>query len=278
MTARSWMVFSFAIVVFAATGSGALRADGGGASCRRSAKKVTLCHVPPGNPDHPVTISVGEAAVPAHLRHGDSLGTCPTGCQGDPAACDDGNACTSDSCAADGSCVHQAASCDDGNPCTVDLCQEESGCFAVAAADGTWCDDGNSCTGADACRAGSCQGSAIAGCCVADADCDDLDSCTTDSCANGSCTNAARDCSVADKCVAGFCAADGECAAAPVSCDDGNVCTDDACDPVIGCSHLPTSHPPEASETSCADGADNDCDGLIDLLDPDCVPPDPGPD
>jgi len=41
---------------------------------------------------------------------------------------------------------------------------------------------------------------------------------------------------------------------------------------------MPTANPPQATETSCADGADNDCDGLVDAADPDCAPPDPGPD
>ena len=40
-----------------------------------SDKKVTLCHVPPGdNSAH--TINIGKPAVAAHLAHGDYLGTC----------------------------------------------------------------------------------------------------------------------------------------------------------------------------------------------------------
>ena len=38
--------------------------------------KTTVCHVPPGNPANAHTICVGNAAVPAHLAHGDFLGTC----------------------------------------------------------------------------------------------------------------------------------------------------------------------------------------------------------
>jgi hypothetical protein len=38
--------------------------------------KVTICHVPPGNPDNQHTISVGASAVAAHLAHGDYLGEC----------------------------------------------------------------------------------------------------------------------------------------------------------------------------------------------------------
>jgi hypothetical protein len=38
--------------------------------------KVLVCHVPPGNPEHPMTIEVGEDSVPAHLAHGDTEGAC----------------------------------------------------------------------------------------------------------------------------------------------------------------------------------------------------------
>ncbi|MBL4663391.1 MAG: hypothetical protein JKY22_07525 [Flavobacteriaceae bacterium] len=48
--------------------------------------KVTICHIPPGNPDnaHAITISIN--ALPAHLAHGDSEGACDTQCtlQTDP--------------------------------------------------------------------------------------------------------------------------------------------------------------------------------------------------
>jgi hypothetical protein len=40
--------------------------------------KVTICHIPPGNPRNAHTIVVAESAVPAHLAHGDSLGACTT--------------------------------------------------------------------------------------------------------------------------------------------------------------------------------------------------------
>jgi hypothetical protein len=38
--------------------------------------KTTVCHIPPGNPANAHTICVGNAAVPAHIDHGDFLGTC----------------------------------------------------------------------------------------------------------------------------------------------------------------------------------------------------------
>ncbi|HEX8950237.1 MAG TPA: hypothetical protein VF945_00260, partial [Polyangia bacterium] len=39
-------------------------------------KKTTVCHIPPGNPANMHTICVGNPAVPAHLAHGDKLGSC----------------------------------------------------------------------------------------------------------------------------------------------------------------------------------------------------------
>ncbi|MCH8968493.1 MAG: hypothetical protein IIA66_05190, partial [Planctomycetes bacterium] len=38
--------------------------------------RVTICHIPPGNPNNARTISIGANAVPAHLAHGDHCGPC----------------------------------------------------------------------------------------------------------------------------------------------------------------------------------------------------------
>jgi len=55
-------------------------------------KKTTICHVPPGNPSNAHTLCVGNSAVPAHLDHGDFLGTCA--CTGGPdGGIDDGSNC-----------------------------------------------------------------------------------------------------------------------------------------------------------------------------------------
>jgi len=49
------------------------------ASSSQADPKVAVCHIPPGNPDNPNTITVSENAVPAHLEHGDTLGPCEDG-------------------------------------------------------------------------------------------------------------------------------------------------------------------------------------------------------
>lgn len=52
--------------------------------------KVLICHIPPGNPDNAHTIEVSINAVPAHLAHGCSLGSCDGG--GDDTSGDDTSA------------------------------------------------------------------------------------------------------------------------------------------------------------------------------------------
>lgn len=37
---------------------------------------VTICHMPPSNNSNPITITINENALQAHLSHGDSLGSC----------------------------------------------------------------------------------------------------------------------------------------------------------------------------------------------------------
>lgn len=40
-------------------------------------EKITICHVPPGNPDNARTLTVSEKAWRAHQAHGDVQGPCP---------------------------------------------------------------------------------------------------------------------------------------------------------------------------------------------------------
>lgn len=38
-----------------------------------TSKKITICHVPPGNPDNCHEIKISKNALQAHLNHGDRL-------------------------------------------------------------------------------------------------------------------------------------------------------------------------------------------------------------
>lgn len=108
-----------------------------------------------------------------------------------PETCDGGSfSCPPDVLATAGTvCRAAAGSCD-----VDDICDgTTSACPADATTpDGTSCDDGDACTSADQCVAGTCVGEVAsdAGCCSVDADCDDGEACTTDTCDNGSCSHA----------------------------------------------------------------------------------------
>ena len=51
----------------------------GSVTAQAAQPKVTICHVPPGNPANAHTITIGAPAVPAHLANhdGDAVGPCP---------------------------------------------------------------------------------------------------------------------------------------------------------------------------------------------------------
>jgi hypothetical protein len=81
---------------------------------RGGQQKVCICHHPPGNPDNAHTICIGAPAVPAHLRHGDTMGECPVRCDsGDDCGANqfckrDEGVCTE---GAEGICVDRPAPC-----------------------------------------------------------------------------------------------------------------------------------------------------------------------
>ncbi len=191
--------------------------------------------------------------------------------------CDDGDACTTDSCDDQtGACVHEEVTCPEGQTCIDGVCTRtciehtdcddsdactEDTCVDSLCTYGEVCDDGDPCT-TDLCNAstGSCifGGSICAegetcvdgGCglaCLEDAECDDTDACTDDTCVEGFC-------SYGD------------------TCDDGDPCTTDSCDGSTGaCSNDPI----ECADTQvCVGGEclpaceeDGQCDGTTDAGD-----------
>jgi len=93
--------------------------------------KVEVCHIPPGDPGNFHTITISEAALPAHLEHGDFEGSCDTPCE---TLCDDGNVCTIDACIpGTKTCINvaqrEAVDCNDGVSCTNDSCDPVAGCM-----------------------------------------------------------------------------------------------------------------------------------------------------
>lgn len=130
------------------------------------------------------------------------------------------------------------------------------------------CDDGNT-TDGDCCSA-TCRYDAPGTACASDDN-----QCTADQCDGaGVCTHAERavgsECDDGDLCTTGDqCVLGGLCrGAAPVVCNDDDECTTDTCDAELGCLFEIGTESMECD--SCADGIDNDGDGVIDGENPNC--------
>ena len=137
-----------------------------------------------------------------------ATGQCETRAFPDGTFCTDDDACTAvDTCQA-GACVAgEDLVCDDGNACTDDSCDVEAGCLNEV--NDVECDDGDPCTVNDQCGQGECVGAPV--------DCDDSNDCTVDFCApaDGECVHAFNsdpcddgdDCTLEDYCHQGVCVA-----------------------------------------------------------------------
>jgi len=189
------------------------------------------------------------------------------------ADCDDGNACTTDSCPTPaGACAHEPVSdcciddddCDDGNACTMDTCPVAGeACNFTTMVDccnsNLDCADGDLCT-VDLCSGpgGSCSNPVIPGCCNTDLDCTGGDPCSAATCPvpGGFCVGGMipdcctedADCVDSDLCTVDECDVDNltctntpvpECCNLDAECDDGNLCTVDTCSGEGGvCQHV----------------------------------------
>ena len=169
-----------------------------------------------------------DAAPPPPVDAGPTLGSCTSAAQ-----CDDGNFCTTDACTAN-ACTHTAAAngtaCDDGNSCTTGDACTAGACAGTSAADGTKCDDSLGCTSGGTCSAGKCTGSTV----VADGTaCGTADGCVFSSgatCSAGVCAGT-PDCGGAE-CVSSACNGNtGACMPSPA----GTPCSTGVCDGNFQC-------------------------------------------
>ncbi len=87
--------------------------------------KVTICHIPPGDPTDAETIVVGSASLPAHLAHGDTLGACAPTCQSNGGACTSSTDCCSGNCQNSQCappCTSDGGACETGTDCCSGIC------------------------------------------------------------------------------------------------------------------------------------------------------------
>ena len=161
------------------------------------------------------------------------------------APCTDNSLCTQEDKCALGKCVGGTPlKCDDGIACTTNSCDPKLSCQFKAVADKTTCDDGNACTTADVCTTGKCGGVGKS--------CDDNNICTTDTCAANVCANKANTnpCNDNDVCTQDDkCNASAKCVGlTPLKCFDNEPCTDDKCANLAGGCIFPSN------TADCEDG------------------------
>lgn len=210
-------------------------------------------------------------------------------CGGTAVACDDGIACTKDSCSeAQSGCTSDAsacpcdtsADCDDKNPCngvevcdlgslkcvvgkpvdcsaldsdcSVGACDGTGKCMAVPKADGLACNDGNLCTGTSSCQAGKCVGQNPITCAASD-QCHAAGTCnpSTGVCSNPLKANGSA-CTDGSACTAVDSCQGGVCVgASPVTCPASDACHNAAsCNPSTG----KCDATPKPNGTACSDG------------------------
>lgn len=124
---------------------------------------------------------------------------------------------------------------------------------AKLALDAAGCTGAPQCTTNADCSSGQicCASQCVAPTCSSDSNCNDNNACTSDACNDaGTCTATCSNSPIANCCGNG-------------SCESG----ESQCNCPSDCGN------PPSSETNCADGVDNDCDGLTDGDDPDCQGP-----
>jgi len=164
----------------------------------------------------------------------DTCNNVPTNqCQHTPAVtCDTSgdSACQATACSTTtGTCQTTATNCDDGNACTADSCDPVTGCSHSTSP----C---YSATPSNACKIPSCN-TANGACIEINRNCDDGNACTVDSCdPTLGCVHTALTCQ-SDSCNTRVCNSTVGCVSTPVNCDDANPCTSDTCSIGTGCSH-----------------------------------------
>ncbi len=207
--------------------------------------------------------NIGEIAITGSAAITTDNAETLVGCEFD-SDCDDGAYCNGAETCVSGACTAGTpVSCDDGQACTTESCNEATDSCDYTTNDAV-CDDADACNGAETCVAGvGCQaGTPLV--------CDDSNECTTDSCnaiagcqyANASAGTACgdgtdNDCTDPDTCDgAGSCQSNHASAGAnaPTQCNDSVECTADQCDGSGGC-----QNPNLSAGTACGDGSDTDC-------------------
>ncbi len=181
----------------------------------------------------------------------------------------------------DNDCDGMTDECVSDSECRTDnYCQkgkcENGECVFTDQPAGYPCNDGNPCSLDDKCMQGQCTGGEWK-------NCSELDTaCSRGVCneLSGTCTDQAIDdggeCDDGLFCTIGETCTNGQCAGQENLCDDGEDCTQDVCREDQGlCDHILVPKPGlegPFGDPTCENSIDDDCDGLTDGDDNNCVP------
>jgi len=200
----------------------------------------------------------------------DALLGCQNVAVADGTSCADGTVCNgAETCVAGACTAGTPLVCDDGNACTADSCDALLGCQNVPVADGTACQDGNLCNGSETCVAGTCtEGTPLAdGLSCSDGNlCNGAETCLAGSCLAGTPLADGAPCLDGDVCNGSEMCQGGIClAGTPLACDDGNMCTADSCDLLLGCKNdpIPDCGNPMQAVVPLLDCVDDNGDGTF---------------
>lgn len=118
-------------------------------------------------PDDSCTVEDnGDGTKTVRCPDGTSVTVNDVECLHEPAVCNDGDACTAETCDQAVGCISLPIDCDDGDACTTDSCDSATGCVNGPVV----CDDG------DLCTFGVCRDSAV-GCEFFPKECPEYHSC-----------------------------------------------------------------------------------------------------
>ncbi len=208
----------------------------------------------------------------------EDLSACEAVAINEGGSCDDGLFCTTGETCTAGTCSGDPLDCSSAtDQCNTGVCDEDAdACVGDPLTDGTPCSDGLFCTPTDQCIDGTCTGSGTIDCTGLDNQCnvgvcdEDEDGCAPAPANEGGACSDGLFCTENETCTSGVCGG-----GSAIDCGDGNSCTTDTCDDVANaCVNtnvpIPGAEGPPGDAT-CSDGEDNDCDGLDDLNDPNCV-------